>query len=403
MCLGSSYSRLSQYTAALSRDHTIDSYFAIADNVAAVPNRKFAAELLDTTAFWERGYDALVLEGHPQPQSNVSRVAPETIRRFHELGGVTIHCVGVDDLTPGGLPQLNAFLRHFHIAIDTLHDHDWIIGFDKEASVGSQKEFTIIVDDQYRRGRTQFPDVLAGVSTLAVNNPMHQDINWACKSVLMGNPSTRLVSLDDLLVPDEELDFCRVNELGGFYILISAYLLEDFIVCWQAADNLTFGRQLLGHFLALQGQRNAKLGMRIQKCFLSYNHRDKAFAEKLGKDLVSAGINVWLDQWEVSAGESIIGRVEDGLAACNCLLLVMSPHSVNSNWVQTELRSALTRRLRERSIAIVPLLRQTCDIPLLIQDTKYIDFRRRYKQPFDSLRATIDRLPRPYGSGPKDG
>ena len=58
--------------------------------------------------------------------------------------------------------------------------------------------------------------------------------------------------------------------------------------------------------------------------FLSYNHRDKDIARRLGGQLTLVGANVWLDDWKVAAGESIPGKVNEALARVDTVILVWS-------------------------------------------------------------------------------
>ena len=49
--------------------------------------------------------------------------------------------------------------------------------------------------------------------------------------------------------------------------------------------------------------------------FLSHSSADKTFVEKLAKDLEGVGVNVWFDKWEIKVGDSLTGKIEEGLQA----------------------------------------------------------------------------------------
>ncbi|MBV9613321.1 MAG: toll/interleukin-1 receptor domain-containing protein [Acidobacteriaceae bacterium] len=51
------------------------------------------------------------------------------------------------------------------------------------------------------------------------------------------------------------------------------------------------------------------------RCFLSHNKADKPIARSIGSHLQLSGIEVWFDEWEIRAGDSIPGKLNDGLAA----------------------------------------------------------------------------------------
>lgn len=58
--------------------------------------------------------------------------------------------------------------------------------------------------------------------------------------------------------------------------------------------------------------------------FLSHSSADKTFVEKLAKDLEGVGVNVWFDKWEIKVGDSLTGKIEEGLQANDYLGLVLS-------------------------------------------------------------------------------
>jgi hypothetical protein len=114
--------------------------------------------------------------------------------------------------------------------------------------------------------------------------------------------------------------------------------------------------------------------------FISYNHHDHGFAERLAQDLKAAGFAVWWDEWEIKVGDSIIQKVSQGINESAYLPVVLSPHSVKSNWVQRELGSALMRQLSaDRDITVFPLLVADCEVPALLREIRWADFRQDYQ------------------------
>lgn len=110
--------------------------------------------------------------------------------------------------------------------------------------------------------------------------------------------------------------------------------------------------------------------------FLSHSSADKTFVEKLAKDLEGVGVNVWFDKWEIKVGDSLTGKIEEGLQANDYLGLVLSPAAVASEWVKAELSAAWCRQMSSRKIVVLPILYQDCEIPFLLEDRKYADFAR---------------------------
>lgn len=109
--------------------------------------------------------------------------------------------------------------------------------------------------------------------------------------------------------------------------------------------------------------------------FISYNHQDRQFAETLARNLVHRDFNVWIDQWELQVGDSLIEKVQGALSASSAVLAVLSKNSVESTWCRKEVSSALIRELDERNSILLPIVIDDCDIPLFLRDKMWADFR----------------------------
>lgn len=122
------------------------------------------------------------------------------------------------------------------------------------------------------------------------------------------------------------------------------------------------------------------------RVFISHSHQDKPFVERLLKDLLDANLNVWLDKQELAPGDSVIEKVSHGLRNSDYLVAVLSRSSIKSKWVQAELNAVLSNQLSGKSgTAILPVLIDDVDIPILLRDILYADFRDDYKQGVSSL------------------
>jgi hypothetical protein len=123
--------------------------------------------------------------------------------------------------------------------------------------------------------------------------------------------------------------------------------------------------------------------------FLSHNHGDKAFVRRLANDLRDRGVKVWLDEWEMRVGDSLVERIEAGIREAGYLVVVLSANSVNSPWVIRELNAALAEELGHRGMFILPVLIEDCDVPLFVRDKMYADFRYRYSDGFHALLKSV--------------
>jgi len=102
--------------------------------------------------------------------------------------------------------------------------------------------------------------------------------------------------------------------------------------------------------------------------FISHNKADKESARFLAIALVEQGANVWFDEWEIRPGDSITGGIEKGLSQADIFVLVWSQLARKSNWVGTEIRAYLRRRVDDESLRIVPVILDETPLPTLIAD-----------------------------------
>ena len=132
---------------------------------------------------------------------------------------------------------------------------------------------------------------------------------------------------------------------------------------------------------------------RRRQVFVSYAQADKMVASQVAEALRNAGLLVWIDAWELGAGDSIAQRIDRAIASSDILLVLLSQSSVASKWVQKELSAALSGELQDRAITVMPALIEDCDVPPLLADRQYVDLRR-------DLPAAIQRLVEQIGSAP---
>lgn len=107
---------------------------------------------------------------------------------------------------------------------------------------------------------------------------------------------------------------------------------------------------------------------RNMQVFISHNVANKADARLLAAALAQRGTNVWFDEWNIRPGESIAAGIESGLAASDVFVLIWSSDAARSNWVGTEVRAYLHRRVSNASLRIVPIMLDETALPILVAD-----------------------------------
>ncbi|HLO13238.1 MAG TPA: SUMF1/EgtB/PvdO family nonheme iron enzyme [Anaerolineales bacterium] len=103
--------------------------------------------------------------------------------------------------------------------------------------------------------------------------------------------------------------------------------------------------------------------------FISYSHKDTDYAHALADNLQSMGFEVWIDE-RLDYGSQWPQELQTQLDSCSAFLLIMSPRSYTSEWVQSELQRA-KRKLKP----ILPLLLEGDEPWLSVESTQYYDVR----------------------------
>lgn len=129
------------------------------------------------------------------------------------------------------------------------------------------------------------------------------------------------------------------------------------------------------------------------KVFISYASEDLLFAEDLATKLRTKGLNVWLAEWEVLPGDSLIDKVfEEGLKDADIVIVILSTASVNKRWVREELNAAIIKRINGIT-KLIPVILDDCKIPESLNSTvwKRIEDRNNYDTELEAIvRASYD-------------
>jgi hypothetical protein len=85
---------------------------------------------------------------------------------------------------------------------------------------------------------------------------------------------------------------------------------------------------------------------------ISHSSKDKPAVEALAGALRARGIDVWLDKWEIGAGDDIVAEINKGLDQAGCGIIVFSKESWESLWVRAEASYLQYARIEEGKVLI---------------------------------------------------
>jgi hypothetical protein len=102
---------------------------------------------------------------------------------------------------------------------------------------------------------------------------------------------------------------------------------------------------------------------RWHSCFISYSAKDVRFARRLYSRMREAGLHAWFALEDLKGGERIYDQVDRAIQFHDRLLLILSPHSIHSEWVTTEIRKAREVEKKENRRKLFPI--RLCDFNTL--------------------------------------
>lgn len=89
--------------------------------------------------------------------------------------------------------------------------------------------------------------------------------------------------------------------------------------------------------------------------FISYSTKDEDFAKKLCEDLQNSGIRCWFAPHHIQAGKKIYEQIDKAILTYDRLLVILSQHSMNSEWVKTEIANARQKEIDTNNRVLFPI------------------------------------------------
>jgi hypothetical protein len=120
--------------------------------------------------------------------------------------------------------------------------------------------------------------------------------------------------------------------------------------------------------------------MNPKKVFCSHRSTDKPAVEAFAGRLRERGIDAWYDAWEISPGDDLVAKINEGLATCDWGLIFFSRHTLGSKWVSAEVSTLIYRMITAGQPVIPVIIDEDADIPALLRPRA-----RRSIEDFDAI------------------
>jgi TIR domain/Pentapeptide repeats (8 copies) len=108
------------------------------------------------------------------------------------------------------------------------------------------------------------------------------------------------------------------------------------------------------NFIEYMGSLTQK-PLEYYSCFISYSTKDQDFADRFYADLQNKGVRCWFAPHDVQGGRKLHEQIDEAIRLHDKLLLILSPHSMESEWVKTEIAKARKREVRDRRRVLFPI------------------------------------------------
>ena len=95
--------------------------------------------------------------------------------------------------------------------------------------------------------------------------------------------------------------------------------------------------------------------IQFYSCFISYSSKDQEFADRLHADLQNKGVRCWFAPHDMPIGAKIIDAIDEAIRLRDKVLLILSEHSVASDWVEDEVTRALDEERVRKTTVLFPI------------------------------------------------
>jgi hypothetical protein len=96
-------------------------------------------------------------------------------------------------------------------------------------------------------------------------------------------------------------------------------------------------------------------GLQFYSCFISYSSKDEEFVRRLHARMREADLRVWFAPEDIRGGQKLHHQIDAAIRSHDKVLVVLSPSSMNSEWVLSEMRKARKAELETGRRKLFPI------------------------------------------------
>ena len=90
-------------------------------------------------------------------------------------------------------------------------------------------------------------------------------------------------------------------------------------------------------------------------CFISYSSKNDDFVQRLYADLQNKDVRCWFAPEDMKIGDKIWDTIDKAIQLRDKVLLILSRHAINSDWVEDEVTKAYAEERRRKQTILFPI------------------------------------------------
>lgn len=120
-------------------------------------------------------------------------------------------------------------------------------------------------------------------------------------------------------------------------------------------------------------ERITTMNSPVASTFISYSHKDRELVHDVAGALQADGFHVWLDEWDLRTGDSLVERVTEAIDQVDFVVAFISAASMDSEWCRKEVSLAMTGELADKGVRVLPVRIESAAMPPSLKDKMYLD------------------------------